>query len=368
MVREWWYIIYAHCYKEDISCLDLLVAGRKQQRYVRSNWTLQFLKKREKKKKKWVCWRPLYFPQFSPKHVYVIWCFDLWPAFQIKQRLRRGDTRDVRVFWGGRSRGYDWLLSATQPINPSCWQANEPLSLLVCTSSNPLIPSFISCINYSVLCGSPVSVSLHWSPAQIVLLQGEQAERQEGSCYKSGFETTYLILKAKLLQWQLNCSVSPVDSPKWYCLLQSLNIMSWACKYMSMAYDHPPEGNSKGSKKEQMLSYRFLFQPGLQLSLSMMSRLSWNVWHPGMYFLLLASLLRQQFSQHQQDHAEVTGSFASLPVEKAVALCLLWELCVCTKLSTTGPDLRLRGALVAVLAQMRDIVQRNQITPGKGSI
>lgn len=83
-----------------------------------------------------------------------------------------------------------------------------------------------------------------------------------------------------------------------------------------------------------------------------------------MYFLLLASLLRQQFSQHQQDHAEVTGSFASLPVEKAVALCLSWELSVCTKLSTTEPDLRLwgRGALVAVFAQMREIVQRNQVT------
>lgn len=93
----------------------------------------------------------------------------------------------------------------------------------------------------------------------------EQAEkeRQEGSQYKSGFETTHLILKAKLPQWQLKCSVCPVDSPKWYCLLQSLNIMSWACKYISMAYDHPPERNSKGSKKEPMPSYRFLFQRGL---------------------------------------------------------------------------------------------------------
>lgn len=274
----------------------------------------------------------------------------------------------MRVFWGGSSRGDDWLLSDTQPINPSCWQANEPLSLLVCTSSNPLIPSLISCINYSVLCGSPVSFSLHWSPAQILLMQGgwerAEKERQEGSHYKSGFETTHLILKAKLLRWQLKCSVSPVYSPKWYCLLQSLNIMSWACKYMSTPYDHPPKRNSKGSKKEQMPSCRFLFQQGLQLSLSVMSRLSWNVC-PVMYFLLLASLLRQQFSQH---HAEVTGSFASLPVEKAAAPCLLWELSVCTKLSTTGPDLRLqgRGALVAVLAQMRDFVQRHQITWASG--
>lgn len=169
----------------------------------------------------------------------------------------------MRVFWGGRSRGDDWLLSDTQPINPLCWQANEPLSLLVCILSNPLIPSFISCINYSVLCGSPVSFSLHWSPAQILLMQGEQAERQEGSHYKSGFETTYLILKEKLLQWQLKCSVSAVNSLKWYCLLQSLNIMSWTCKYMSMAYDHPPKRNSKGSKKEQMPSSRLLFQRGL---------------------------------------------------------------------------------------------------------
>lgn len=126
-----------------------------------------------------VCWRSLYFPQFSPKHVCVIWCFDLWLAFQIKRHLG-GDTRGMRVFWGGRSRGDDWLLSDTQAINPSYWQANEPLTLLVCTLSNPLIPSFISCINYCVLCHSPVSFSLHWSPTQILLMQGGQGTGREG--------------------------------------------------------------------------------------------------------------------------------------------------------------------------------------------
>lgn len=57
----------------------------------------------------------------------------------------------------------------------------------------------------------------------------------------------------------------------------------------------------------------------------MMSRLYWNVC-PMMYFLLLASLPRQQFSQHQKDCEEVTRSLASLPVEQVVfikrAFCL----------------------------------------------
>lgn len=252
--------------KENISSLDLWLLEENSKGMWEVTKPFCFFKKKGKKKKL-VCWTSLYCPQFSPKHVCVIWCFDLWPAFQIKQRFEGGDTRGVRVFWGGRSRGHDWLLSDTQAVNPSCWQANEPLGLLVCILSNPLIPSFISCINYSVLCGS---LSHFHSVGHLPKFSwcrgdGEQAEkkRQEGSHYKSGFETTNLILKAKLLQWQLKCSVSPVHSPKWYCLLQSLNIMSWACKYMSMAYDHPPERNSKGIEKEQMPSYRFLFQRGL---------------------------------------------------------------------------------------------------------
>lgn len=76
----------------------------------------------------------------------------------------------------------------------------------------------------------------------------------------------HLILRAKLLQWQLKWScycVSSDHSLKWYCLRRSLNIMSWVCKYTSMAYDHPPRRSMKGIKKKQMPSCRFLFQCGL---------------------------------------------------------------------------------------------------------
>lgn len=156
----------------------------------------------------------------------------------------------------------------------------------------------------------------------------------------------------------VKCSVSPVYSPKWYCLLQSLNIMSWACKYMSMPYDHPPERNSKGSKKEQMPSYRFLFQQGLvAITVSDVKVILKCV--PSDVFL--ATCLTAE-AAIQSTPCRGNWKLCLTPSGESSALCLLWELSVCTKLSTTGPDLRLRGvrgALVAVLAQMRDIVQRN---------
>lgn len=52
-----------------------------------------------------------------------------------------------------------------------------------------------------------------------------------------------------------------------------------------------------------------------------------------------------------------------------MALCLLRELSAHTTLSTTGPDLKLQGwgrVFGAALAQMSQIVQRNQITQASG--
>lgn len=209
-----------------------------------------------------VCWRSFYFPQFSPKHVCVIWLFGLWPAFQTKRCLGGGHER---------SGGTTGLISDIQAINLSYQQANEPLSYYcVLCQTRSFLASYPVSITLS--CEAPLSHFHSIGHLPKFFWSGGTGNRQrrkggrEGSHYRSEYEMTHLILRAKPLQWQLkwnSYSVSSVHSLKWYCLWQSLNIMSWVCKYTSMAYDHPPKRNSKGSKKKQMPSCRFLFQWGL---------------------------------------------------------------------------------------------------------